>query len=82
MVLEAPAQAIEFAGCGCAMMTPPAAKKRSDLKQAVIPYVQQAASQAQGGPCAADGIGSDQREAQAHEDDADVFDAVIGQQCA
>ena len=56
------------------------AEEQEGLEQGVVPDVQQAAAQAQDDPIRAAQRTTDHGQADAHDDDADVLDAVIGEQ--
>ena len=56
------------------------AEEQQGLEQRVVPDVQQAAAQAEDDPVRAAQRTADQGQAEAHDDDADVLDAVVGQQ--
>ena len=56
------------------------AQEKERLEEAVIPDVEEAARQAEDQPIAPMGRAAEHREAEAHHDDADVFDAVVGQE--
>ena len=73
------AESIDLAGAG-GMHHRPGAEEQKRLEQGVVPDVQQGPAQAQDDPIAALERPADQRQAEAHHDDADVLDAVVRQQ--
>jgi len=76
--LGQPAQLVQLARVR-AVVHRPGAEEQQRLEQAVVPDVQQAAGHAQGDPLRMAGSAAEGGQAQAHEDDADVLHAVIGQ---
>ncbi len=77
--LRQPAQVVDLAGVG-RMDDRAGTQEQQGLEQRVVPDVQQGAAQAEDDPIRAVQRAADQRQAQAHDDDADVLDAVIGQE--
>ena len=55
-------------------------EEEQGLEQGVVPDMQQAAAQAEDDPIRAAQRTADQGQAEAHDDDADVLDAVVGEQ--
>ena len=73
------AEAIDLAGAG-GMHHRSGAEEQERLEEGVVPDVQQGPAQAQDDPIGPPQRAADQGQAEAHHDDADVLDAVIGQQ--